>query len=162
MNWLTDPGLWAGINFAILVFLIVKFGGKPIAAMFKAREEEIARTVAAAEKALSEAQKTLDEAKHIEGQEQSILDNVAAGARTLAASLAEDIDKESKAEADHLKAAARAEIDRDKHALLSELRAALLKEAFAEAERRIAAALTPDRHRELFDAFARKAGEVRP
>ncbi len=162
MNWMTDPGLWAAINFIILIVLIVRFGGKPIAAMFKAREEEIARAVTTSEKALAEAQRTLDEARQIEAQEGGILANVHAGAKTLAASLAEEIDRDSRAEAERLKAAAKAEIDRERHSLLSDLRATLLKDAFEEAERRIRDSLTPERHRELFDAFAQKAGEVKP
>lgn len=162
MNWLGDSGLWAFINFAILAVLIVKFGGKPIANLFKTKQEEIARTVQAAEKALAEAQRTLDEAKAIESEEHKILETVGAGARTLAASLAEDIDREAKAEAEHLKSSAKAEIDRERQALLSEARATLLREAFEIAERRIRDGLTADRHSSLFREFAAKAGEVRP
>lgn len=162
MNWLSDSGLWALINFSILIFLIVKFGGRPIANAFKARQEEVARAVETAEKALAEAQMTLDEAKAIEGQEHKILENVGAGARTLAASLAEDIDREAKAEAEHIKTAAKAEIERERHALLSEARATLLREAFDIAERRIREGMTPDHQHALFREFAGKAGEVRP
>jgi F-type H+-transporting ATPase subunit b len=162
MTWLSDAGLWAAINFAILVFLIVKYGGKPIAGVFRARAEEISRAVNAAQTALAEAQRTLDAARELEAQERAILENVAAGARTLATSLAADIDKEAKAEAERVKAAARAEIERERHSLLSELRASLLKDAFAEAERRIRRSLSAEDHRELFDAFAQKAIEVRP
>ncbi len=162
MNWLTDAGLWAFINFALLAFLLVKFGGKPIANVFKTRQDEIARTVERAESALAEAQRTLDAAKKIEADEHLILDNVAAGARTLSASLAADLDRESGAEAERVKAAARAEIDRERHALLSEARTTLLREAFELAERRIRDGMTPDRHRAMFEEFSVKAGGVRP
>ncbi|MBM3276044.1 MAG: ATP synthase F0 subunit B [Candidatus Sericytochromatia bacterium] len=158
----SDPGLWQFINFAILIALLVKFGSKPIAGLFKARQDEIAAQVLRAERALTEARRTLDEVKKIESEEHAILDNVHAGARTLAQSLAEDIDREAKAEAEHLKASAKAEIDRERHALLSEARAALLKEAFEIAEQRIRDSLTPERHRALFAEFAAKASEVRP
>lgn len=162
MNWLSDSGLWALINFAILVFLIVKFGGKPIVNAFKARQEEVARAVETAEKALAEAQKTLEEARALEADEHRILENVGAGARTLASSLAEDIDREAKAEAEHIKASAKAEIDRERHALLSEARAMLLREAFELAERRIRDGMTPEDQHALFREFASKAREVRP
>jgi F-type H+-transporting ATPase subunit b len=159
---LSDPGLWQFINFAILIALLVKFGSKPIASLFRARQEEIASQVLRAERALTEAQKTLDEVTKTESDEHAILDNVHAGARTLAQSLAEDIDREARAEAEHLKASATAEIDRERHALLSEARAALLKEAFEIAERRIRDSLTPERQRALFAEFAAKVSEVRP
>ena len=55
MSYLSDAGLWAAINFLVLAFLIVRFGGKPIAGVFRARQAEIARGVEAAERALAEA-----------------------------------------------------------------------------------------------------------
>jgi len=161
VSW-SDSGLWAFINFVVLAFLIVKYGAKPIGNIFKARQEDVERAVAAADRALGEAQQTLAEAKQVEAQEARILGDVHAGARTLAASLAADIDRESVNEAEHVKAAARAEIERERHALLSEARATLLREAFALAEQRIRDGMSPERHRELFEEFAGKAGEVRP
>lgn len=157
MNWLSDPGLWAFLNFALLVWLILRFGGRPIANLFRKRQEEVESSVINAENALAQAQKTLSEARQIQSEEPFILERVHAGARTLAATLALDVDREAKEEAEHIRIAANSEAERERHALLSELRSTVVNEAIALAESRIVDDLNRERHLALFDAFTVKA-----
>ena len=51
------PGLvfWSLVNFLIFLFLLLKFGAKPIANALKAREEKINGEIAAAEEANKKA-----------------------------------------------------------------------------------------------------------
>lgn len=51
--------VWPIINFAILVFILVKFGGKPIRKFFKKRTELIEKSLKEAEEAKKLAQKAL-------------------------------------------------------------------------------------------------------
>jgi F-type H+-transporting ATPase subunit b len=53
--------LWKIVNFAILVFLIVKFGGKPIREFFRKRTELIEKSLKEAEEAKEFAKKALTE-----------------------------------------------------------------------------------------------------
>ncbi len=56
--------LWPVINFAVLVFILVKFGGKPIREFFKKRTELIEKSLKEAEEAKKLAEKTLYEVKN--------------------------------------------------------------------------------------------------
>jgi len=60
-----NPGLmiWTFINFAILLFLIIKFGGKAIVKGLQAREEHIDGQIKAAEEANEKAQKLFAESE---------------------------------------------------------------------------------------------------
>lgn len=60
-----SPGLiiWTIINFLIFLFLIIKFGAKPIMNGLRAREEKINSSIAAAEQANDNAQKILKESQ---------------------------------------------------------------------------------------------------
>jgi F-type H+-transporting ATPase subunit b len=60
-----SPGLiiWTIINFLVFLFLIVKFGAKPIANGLKTREDRINNAILNAEKANEEARKLLIESQ---------------------------------------------------------------------------------------------------
>jgi F-type H+-transporting ATPase subunit b len=55
--------LWPIINFAILVFVLVKFGRKPIKEFFRNRTEMIEKSLKEAQEAKELAQKTLNEVR---------------------------------------------------------------------------------------------------
>ena len=157
-----DPGLWSLINFAVLAYLLIKYAGPAITGMFKSREEQIAKTIHAAEAALAESRDVLDEQKQNQASAEKILDQVAAGAKTLGESLAAEIDRDTATAAARIQEAAKSGIESEKHQMLSEIRGEILDLAFAEAERSIVQSLDGDRHRALVDSFAEKVGGMRP
>jgi len=55
--------LWPIINFAILIFILVKFGGKPIREFFKKRTELIEKSLKEAEEARGLAERALEEVR---------------------------------------------------------------------------------------------------
>ncbi len=61
-----DPGLliWTMINFLIFLFLLLKFGFKPMMNALKAREDGIQNSIKSAEAATENAQKLLQEAQN--------------------------------------------------------------------------------------------------
>ncbi len=160
-SYWTDPAIWAVIDFVVLAVLLVKFGGPAISRIFASKTEAIRTAVATAEHALAEAQRTLDEQKRLEADQAKILADVGASAKALAQTLVADLELQGQTEISRAREAARAEIERERQAMLSSVRADVLQSAFAEAERLIRESLDDKRQRGLFEAFAARAEEVR-
>ncbi|RJQ13517.1 MAG: ATP synthase F0 subunit B, partial [Nitrospiraceae bacterium] len=73
--------LWPVINFAILVFVLVHFGRKPMAEYFKKRTEVIEKSLREATEAKELAQKALDEVRARLGNTGREIDDIVASAK---------------------------------------------------------------------------------
>ncbi|MCO6466801.1 MAG: F0F1 ATP synthase subunit B [Bradyrhizobiaceae bacterium] len=120
-----EPGLviWTLINFSIFVFIIARFGWKPMKAGLAAREKAIGDSISSAERANAEAQSILREAKEqIHGAQSEVMNIVREGKAQ-----AEAMVKKAADEADVVKmqklAEAQREIDRQKDEAIKQLRA---------------------------------------
>ncbi|MBU6427468.1 MAG: hypothetical protein KGR26_00515 [Cyanobacteria bacterium REEB65] len=158
---MTNPNLWAAIDFIVLIVLLVKLGGPAIAKVFTTKREAIAKVVASSEQALAEAQRALDEQRRNEAEAARLLGEVGASAKAMLAVMVADADRETEREVERAKETVKAEIERERLAMLGSVRGEILREAFAEAERTIRKALDPQRQHDLFDRFAQQAQELR-
>lgn len=132
-----DLGLlfWTGLVFVLLLFLLTKFAWKPILNMVNKREKDI-------EEALDLAKKTRVEMAALQSQNESLLketkaerDAIIKDAREVAARMVEDAKGTAKTEAEKMIEGARAAIQSEKHAALSEVKTQVAELALEIAER---------------------------
>ena len=67
---------WTLVNFLIFLFLLIKFGTKPISNALKNREKTIADSIKNAENANSEAKRILEESQKKLGQSQAEMNEI--------------------------------------------------------------------------------------
>ncbi len=153
-----NPGLiiWTIINFLIFLFIILKFGSKPIMNGLKAREERINSAIETAEKTKLEAEKLfLESEKRINSAKEEMSQIVAKGRQS-----AEEIIKKATDEADSLKKTklddAIREIEKSKNIALGELRKEVAQMAVEAAEKIIDANLDKDKHYKLVEKYIEK------
>ncbi len=153
-----NPGLiiWTIINFLIFLFIILKFGSKPIMNGLKAREERINSAIETAEKTKLEAEKLfLESEKRINSAKEEMSQIVAKGRQS-----AEEIIKKATDEADSLKKTklddAIREIEKSKNIALGELRKEVAQMAVDAAEKIIDANLDKDKHYQLVEKYIEK------
>lgn len=153
-----NPGLiiWTILNFLIFLFIIIKFGAKPIMNGLKAREERISSAIETAEKTKLEAEKLfLESEKRINSAKEEMSQIVAKGRQS-----AEEIIKKATDEADSLKKTklddAIREIEKSKNIALGELRKEVAQMAVEAAEKIIDANLDKDKHYQLVEKYIEK------
>lgn len=119
-----DPGLifWTLVNFLIFLFLLIKFGTKPISNGLKSREQTIQNNIDNAAKANQEAKSLLDESqKKLDNAQREMSEIIAKGRKS-----SEELLQKAKEEADKTKLSkveeAKREIESSKEAALKELR----------------------------------------
>lgn len=157
-----SAALWDLIDFVVLAVLLVKLAGPAIGKVFSGKSQAIAQSVAESERVLAEAQRALDEQRRATQGEAVTLAEIASNARTVAASLTAEYDKDTASEVFRAREAIKAAIERERLATVSSVRAEILAAAFAEAERQIRESLGAPQQLALFATFASKASEVRP
>jgi len=153
-----NPGLiiWTIINFLIFLFIIIKFGSKPIMNGLKAREERINSAIETAEKTKLEAEKLfLESEKRINSAKEEMSQIVAKGRQS-----AEEIIKKAAEEADSMKRTklddAIREIEKSKNIALGELRKEVAQMAVDAAEKIIDANLDKEKHYQLVEKYIEK------
>jgi len=153
-----NPGLiiWTIINFLIFLFIIIKFGSKPIMNGLKAREERINSAIETAENTKLEAEKLfLESEKRINSAKEEMSQIVAKGRQS-----AEEIIKKATDEADSLKKTklddAIREIEKSKNIALGELRKEVAQMAVEAAEKIIDANLDKDKHYQIVEKYIEK------
>ncbi len=153
-----NPGLiiWTIINFLIFLFIIIKFGSKPIMNGLKAREERINSAIETAEKTKFEAEKLfLESEKRINSAKDEMSQIVAKGRQS-----AEEIIKKAAEEADSMKRTklddAIREIEKSKNIALGELRKEVAQMAVDAAEKIIDANLDKEKHYQLVEKYIEK------
>lgn len=119
-----DYGLlfWTGLTFIIFLFLLVKFAWKPILSAVNDREQRIAD-------ALSQAEKAKDEMKALQSKNEDLLkearaerDAMIRDAKETASKMVEEARQVAKNEGAKMLESAKASIEAEKNAAVSELK----------------------------------------
>jgi len=119
-----NPGLsiWALIIFLILIFILGKFGFKPIATALKEREQSIADSLAQAEKARAEMANLTAKNEELLNQAKEERNKIIAEAREIAEKLKADLIEKAQAESLKKMSDAFREIDTQKTAAIVEIK----------------------------------------
>jgi len=150
-----DPGLslWVWIVFLVFIFLLWKFGYKPISNLLGERKNSIKQSLddaEAARKSLEDAtarQRQLIEEGHSRAAE--IIEKADKSAKTLANSIREKAREESNKMVEN----ARVQIERQKERAISELKSETVNLAFAVASELIKANLDDDVNQKLVNDY---------
>lgn len=155
------PQFVAGIiNFAIFIYLVIRFGGKGISSYYKSRAETQMVAVREAEKLLGEAQKIFDEVtKRKDNLEQETLQMVE-GAKRRVQEQSEEILVGAKAQAERIVEDAKRTIDGEIGQATNRLRAQLVEHALKVAESSIDQSLDDDGQKQLVEHFMSKMEDL--
>lgn len=150
-----NPGtiIWTIVNFSIFLFLILRFGLKPILNSLNAREDKINSAIENAEKANSEAAKLLRESQDkLDSAQKEMMEIIAKGkqqAEMIIQKAAEEADRvKSQKVADALK-----EIERSKDAALGQLRSEVADLVIKATEKILDEKLDDDKHKKLIETY---------
>ena len=153
---LVQPGLglifWMTIAFGLLLWILGKFAWKPIMKGLKEREESI-------DEALNQANKAREEMKELKFSNEQLLkeakeerDNILRDARHVRDSLIEEAKDKANAEANRIVENAKASIENEKMAALTDIKNQLAELSIEIAEKIIRAELAEKgKHKELID-----------
>jgi F-type H+-transporting ATPase subunit b len=119
-----NPGLsiWALIIFVLLIFILGKYGFKPIAAALKEREANIADSLAQAEKARAEMALLTAKNEELLNQAKEERNNILAEARDIAEKIKNEMLEKANAESHKKIADAFREIEIQKNAAIVEIK----------------------------------------
>lgn len=153
-----SPGLmiWTLFNFLIVLFLVVKFGVKPIVNGLRAREDGINEAIASAEKANLKAQELLKESQEKLRNAQSEMSEIIQKGRVQA----EEIVKKAADEAERVKKqkvdeAAR-DIERSKYTAIQEIRGEVATLVISATEKLLGETLDKDKHYKIIESYIDK------
>lgn len=152
-----DYGLlfWTGLTFLILLFLLVKFAWKPILGAVNDREQRIAD-------ALSQAEKAKEEMKALQSKNEDLLkearaerDAMIRDAKETVTKMVEDARQQAKNEGAKLLESAKASIEAEKNAAVSELKTQVASFSLEIAEKILRKELSSDeKQKSLADKLA--------
>ncbi|MBM2813368.1 MAG: atpF [Ignavibacteria bacterium] len=153
-----NPGtiIWTIINFCVLLFIVLKFGAKPIANALKAREDKINSDIEAAAKANAVAQTLMKETQaKFNAAQQEITAMISKGREQ-----SENLVKKAAEEAEKIKqqkvSDATREIERSKEQALKELRTEVATLVITATERILDEKLDDERHRNMIESYIAK------
>ena len=159
MNSLTLQIIGNLVNFALFVFVLVKFAGPAIKKVLGDRHEATMAAIRTAEEAKLEAQKALDATNARLAGSEAEFAKLLEQAKQMAAAQAVAIDDASRAEAERLKNSATAEIARERQAAVEAIRQLMLRQAFERASMELQQQMSPERQRELVNGMIQKVGD---
>ncbi len=147
------------LNFILFVIIIAKYAGPAIQRSLKDREEATKAAIREAENARKAAEQALSATQaRLAGVDKELADLVA-GARDLAAKQAASLEATGREDAERLRVAARAEIERERQSAVNDIRRLLMQQAFERAARELQGAMTVERQRELVGGLIQKVGD---
>lgn len=153
-----SPGLifWTLVNFLIFLFLIVKFGAKPISNALKSREDNIQKNIDDAEKANADAKALLEQSEvKMNNARQEMSEIVSKGraqAEELVRKATEDADKVKRQKVEE----ASNEIDRSKEMALKELRSEVADLVISATEKILDETLDKEKHQKIVETYIEK------
>ena len=133
------------INLAILVGLLVVYGGKVLGNLLTERRAKIAEEVEEAETQVSESAAALAEAKKELTQAKAKADQIRAEAETTAKRVSAEILAQGDREIERMKATAMQELDSERAKAMTELRQRIAVLAIEKAEEQLKATLNEER-----------------
>lgn len=114
---------WTSISFLLLLFLLGKFAWKPIMKALDERERSIEDALSAADKAKEELERLNNESEQLLKQARAERDQILKEAKELRDNMVADAKGLAQTEANKLIEKAKVEIDNQKNAALSEVKA---------------------------------------
>jgi F-type H+-transporting ATPase subunit b len=153
-----DPGLvfWTLINFGIFLFLLLKFGAKPIINALNTREESINNSISEAEKANAEAKKLFAESqKKLDKAQQEMAEIIAKGREQAELHIRKAADEAEKVKRQKVEEAAR-EIDQSKDKALLELRSEVADMVIIATKKIIGETVDKEKHYKLIQSSIEK------
>jgi F-type H+-transporting ATPase subunit b len=138
MNLVTpDFGLlfWMVLSFSILLIILKKFAWKPILKMLQDREDEISKSLEAANQAKATMEKLNAENEEILKQARAEREAILREAKTAKDKIVSEAQGAAKIEADRIISAARSEIAAEKEAAMAELSAKVAELSVGIAEK---------------------------
>jgi F-type H+-transporting ATPase subunit b len=124
---LLNPGtgliFWQALIFLLLFFILAKFAWKPITESLRVREESIQKALDSAEKAKAEMAQLQAENKKLLEEARQERDQILKDAREIAAKMKDDAKEDATKQANRMISDARAAINTEKQAALTEVKA---------------------------------------
>jgi F-type H+-transporting ATPase subunit b len=146
MEW-----VWKIVNFAILIFILVKFGGKPIRNFLKARTEGIKKSLDDAREAKELAQRALDEVQEKSGTRDSEIEEIISSAKASGEKERERLVQEAVKMSEKLIEQTRANIDYEVKQAREAIKAEAAEIAMELAEKKIRGQITEEDRKRLFE-----------
>lgn len=159
MNSVTLQIIGNLVNFALFLFVLVKYAGPAVQKTLKDRHEATIGAIKEAEEAKRQAAAALEATNARLAGSEAEFANLIAQAKQIAVAQAQAIEESSKAEAERLKAGARAEIERERQTAVQEIRQLVLRKAFERASTELQSQMSPERQRELVNGLIQKVGD---
>lgn len=155
MNW---EGIFQLLNFAILAYVVVRFGKKPIKDGLEAHSNEIARLVNDAEARLQGAKAALEaNEKALKGAEVEVSE-ILKRAESMQENFRREIQEAAQKEAERLHASAKENIALETQMAIAALRREVILQAADKAGQDLGS-LDENTQKRLVSDFARKVGE---
>ena len=147
------------VNFLLFVIVIAKFAGPAIQNALHDREEATKASIRDSEAARKAAEQALSATQARLANVDKELADLVAEARVLAGKQAASLEAQGRDEADRLRTAAIAEIERQRQGAVNDIRRLLMEQAFERAAVELRAGMTADRQRELVGGLIQKVGD---
>ncbi len=155
-NLLTlEPGMiiWTFLTFGLLLFILKRFGWKPLLTALEKREERIHNDLQRAEHAREESERLLAEHKKLIAASEQEARKIIDEARGTAEKLRDDIIAKANEQATHISQQATLAIKRERDSAIVQLRNEVADLAIAAAEKILQESLNDEKHRKIVGAF---------
>ena len=150
-----NPGLsiWTLIIFGLLLVLLTKLAWKPILNSLKLRENAISDSLSKAEQARSEAEKLIAETERQRKLNEEQLQKQLREGKEYAERMRSELAQKAQEDAKKMLDQAKAQIERDTHTAIAQLRDAAADLAVAAAGKLIDESLNDDKHKKIVEKF---------
>lgn len=143
--------VWKVVNFAILLFVIVKFGGKPLKSYLAKRTELIEQSLNEAREAKELARKALDEVQERLKHKDREIEEIISAAKQSGEKERENLIKEGERMSEKVLEQARSNIDYELKHAKEAIKAEAVEIAMELAEKKLKERLTPEEQKKLFE-----------
>ena len=150
-----NPGLsiWTLIIFGLLLVLLTKLAWKPILNSLKMRENAIADSLSKAEQARSDAEKLIAETERQRKLNEEQLHKQLREGKEYAERMRSELAQKAQEDAKKMLDQAKAQIERDTHIAIAQLRDAAADLAVAAAGKLMDESMTDDKHKKIVEKF---------
>lgn len=143
--------VWKIVNFAILIFVLVKFAGKPLSGLLKARTESIRKSIDDAREARELAERALAEVEARSKGRDKEIEEIISSARASGERERERLIQEAERMSEKLVEQARANIEYEVKQAREAIKAEAVEIAMELAEKKIKEKLTEADRKRLFE-----------
>jgi F-type H+-transporting ATPase subunit b len=148
------------VSFAIVFFILAKFGWPAISDMLDKRAETIREGLERAEAARIEAERLLEEYRQTMADARKEAGTILQQAKQAAESTRLDATAKTQAEVDVMLAKARESIEGERRAAIAALQASVAELSVAVAGKIIGSELSPEDHRAVIEKYMSEAGSL--